>query len=59
MKNIRHPNPQYTRQLMASLPILKAYNYRMGGVDKHDRLVGQLVIPLTNKRAYFKVFFIS
>ena len=57
MKNIRHTNHQYTRQLIASPPILKAYNYRMGGVDKHDRLVGQHPIPLRSKRGYLRVFF--
>ena len=29
----------------------------MGGVDKHDRLVGQHTIPLTAKRGYIKIFF--
>ena len=29
----------------------------MGGVDRHDRLVGQHTIPLTSKRGYIKVFF--
>ena len=57
MKNIRHANHQYTRQLITSPPILKAYNYRMGGVDKHDRLVGQHPIPLRSKRGYLRVFF--
>ena len=57
MKNIRHTNHQYTRQLIASPPILKAYKYRMGGVDKHDRLVGQHPIPLRSKRGYLRVFF--
>ena len=28
----------------------------MGGVDKHDRLVGQHAIPLTAKRGYIKIF---
>ena len=46
VKNIRHANSQYTRELIASPPIIKAYNYRMGGVDKHDRLVGQHPISL-------------
>ena len=58
VKNIRHANHQYTRQLRASPPpILKAYNYRMGGVDKHDRLVGQHTIPLIPKRGYLRIFF--
>ena len=57
MKNIRDANKQYTRRLIASLPILKAYNHRMGGVDKHDRLVGHHAISLTSKRGYLKVFF--
>ena len=56
-KNIRDEKFQYTRQLIASAPILKAYNYRMGGVDKHDRLVGQHTIPLTAKRGYTKYSF--
>ncbi|KAI6646976.1 hypothetical protein LOD99_9070 [Oopsacas minuta] len=56
-KNFRHANHQYTRQLIASPPILKAYNYRMGGVDKHDCLVGQHPIPLRSKRGYLRVFF--
>ena len=55
-KNIQQANHQYIRHLIASPPILKAYNYRMGGIDKHDRLVGQHAIPLT-KRGYLKVFF--
>ena len=46
-----------TVRIFASPPILKAYNYRMGGVDKHDRLVGQHAIPLTAKRGYIKIFF--
>ena len=56
-KNIRDENGNYTRQLIASPPILKAYNYRMGGVDRHDRLVRQHAIPLTSKRGYIKIFF--
>ena len=56
-KNIRDENKHYTRQLISSPPILKAYNYRMGGVDRHDRLVGQHSIPLTTKRGYMKVFY--
>ena len=55
-KNIRDANKQYTRQHIPSPPILKAYNYRMGGVDKHDRLVGHHSIPLTSKRGYIKIF---
>ena len=57
VKNIRHANHQYTSQLIASPPILKAYNHRMGGVDKHDRLVGQHAIPLISKRGYLRIFF--
>ena len=57
MKNIRHANSQYTRHLISSPLILKAYNYRMGGVDKHDRLEGQIPIQLTSKRGYLRVFF--
>ena len=49
-KNIRGENKQYTRQLISSPPILKAYNYSMGVVDRHDRMVGQHSIPLTSKR---------
>ena len=55
-KNIRDANKQYTRQHIPSPPIVKAYNYRMGGVDKHDRLVGQHSIQLTSKRGYLKIF---
>ena len=55
-KNIRDANKQYTRQHIPSPPIVKAYNYRMGGVDKHDRLVGQHSILLTSKRGYLKIF---
>ena len=55
-KNIRDANKQYIRQHIPSPPIVKAYNYRMGGVDKHDRLVGQHAIPLTSKRGYLKIF---
>ena len=29
----------------------------MGGVDKHDRLVGQHAIPLISKRGYLRIFF--
>ena len=49
-KKIRGENKKYTRQLISSPPILKAYNYSMGGVDRHDRMVGQHSIPLTSKR---------
>ena len=55
MKNIRHANHQYSRQLIASPPILKAYNYRMSGVDKHDRLVAQHAIPLISEHGYLRV----
>lgn len=48
-KNIRDENYQYTHYLIASLFILKAKNYRMGGTGKHDRLVGLQAIPLTAK----------
>ena len=50
-------SPTGLRQLISSPPVLKAYNYRMGGVDRHDRLVGQHSIPLTTKRGYMKVFY--
>ena len=56
-KNIRDENKHYTRQLISSPPVLKAYNNFMGGVDRHDRLVGQHSIPLTTKRGYMKVFY--
>ena len=39
LKNIRDENGNYSRQLIASPHILKTYSYRMGGVDRHDRLV--------------------
>ena len=57
VKNVRHANHQDTRQLIASPPNVKAYNYRLGGVDKHDRLVGQHAIPLISKRGYLRIFF--
>ena len=56
-KNIRDENSHYTHQLIPSPPILTAYNYRMCGVDRHDRSVGQHPIALTTKRGYIKVFF--
>ena len=56
-KNIRDENQNYTRRLISSPPIVKAYNYRMGGVDRHDRLVCQDAIQLTSKRGYIKIFF--
>ena len=56
-KNIRDEKYQYTRQLITSPPILKAYNYRIGGVDNHDRLVRQHTVPLTAKRGYIKILF--
>ena len=56
-KNILDEDGNYTRKRIASPPIVKAYNYRMGGVDRHDRLVGQHAIPLTSKRGYIKIFF--
>ena len=56
-KNIRDENGNYTRKLIASPPILKAYNYRMGGVDRLDRLVGEDAIPLTSIRGYIRIFF--
>ena len=55
-KNIRNANKQYTRQHIQSPPILKTYGHRMGGVDKHDRLVGHHSITLTSKRDYLKIF---
>ena len=54
-KNIRDKKYQYHRQPIT--PILKAYNNRMGGVDRHDRLVGHHQIKLSSKRGYIKVFF--
>ena len=56
-KNIRDPFFKFTRQPVPSPPVLKAYNHRMGGVDRHDRLVGLHKIPLSSKRGYIKVFF--
>ena len=56
-KNIKDGSQQYSRELIPSPPVLKAYNNRMGGVDRHDRLVGHHSIPLTTKRGYLKVFF--
>ena len=56
-KNIRDSSKIYTKQQIPSLPLLKAYNNRMGGVDRHDRMVGQHSIPLTSKRGYNKIFF--
>ena len=55
-KNICDANKQYTKQHIPSPPIVRAYNYRMGGVDKHDLLVGQHSIPLTSKRGYLNIF---
>ena len=56
-KNTRDEIKHYTRQLISSPPVLKAYNYRMGGVHRHDRQVSQHSIPLTTKRRYIKVFY--
>ncbi|KAI6646989.1 piggyBac-derived 2-like [Oopsacas minuta] len=56
-KNIRDEKYKYHRQPITSSPILKAYNNRMGGVDRHDRLVGHHLIKLSSKRGYIKVFF--
>ena len=56
-KNIRDEKYQYHRQPITSPPILKAYNNRMGGVDRHDRLVSHHQIKLSSKRGYIKVFF--
>ena len=56
-KNIRDPSGRYTRQIIASPPILKAYNNFMSGVDRHDRMVGQQPIQLTSKRGYKKLLF--
>ena len=56
-KNLRDPSGKYTRQIIASPPILKAYNNFMSGVDRHDRMVGQQPIQLTSKRGYKKLFF--
>ena len=56
-KNIRDENRKYSRVLISSPPVLKAYNYCMGGVDRHDRLLGQHSIPLTTSRGYMKVFY--
>ena len=56
-KNIRDENRQYSRVLISSPPVLKAYNYCMGAVDRHDRLLGQHSIPLTTSHGYMKVFY--
>ena len=56
-KNIRDEDRHYTRKLIASPPVFKAYNYCKEGVDKHDRLCGQHSIPLTTVRGYMKVFY--
>ena len=36
--------------MKTDITLAKAHNFRMGGVDRHDRLVGQHPIPLTSKR---------
>ena len=56
-KNIRDPSYKYSRLPIPSPPGLKAYNSRIGGVDRHDRLVGHHSIPLSSNRGYLKVFF--
>ena len=56
-KNIRDENYHHHRLAITSPPVLKAYNSQMGGVDRHDRLVGHHQIALSSKRGYIKVFF--
>ena len=56
-KNIRDEFLKYSRLPVPSPPVLRAYNNRMGGVDRHDRLVGHHSIPLSSNRGYIKVFF--
>ena len=57
-KNIRDENYHYHRLAITSPPVLKAYNSQMGGLDRHDRLVGHHQISLSSKRGYIKVFFL-
>ena len=56
-KNIRDDKHRYHKKVFTSPPMLKAYNNRMGGVDKHDRLIGNHQIKISSKRGYIKVFF--
>ena len=56
-KNIWDPHTGWSRQPVASPPIVKAYNHKMGGVDRHNSMVSQLDIPLTSKRGYMKIFY--
>ncbi|KAI6651239.1 hypothetical protein LOD99_5386 [Oopsacas minuta] len=51
-KNIRDLELQYKRKPMPIPPILKAYNYHMVGVDKHDRMIRHLAIQLTSKATF-------
>ena len=48
-KNIKNAANKYTRYRIPSPPVLKAYNNRMGGVDRHDIPVGHHSIPLSSK----------
>ena len=56
-KNIRDASNKISRYRIPSPPVLQAYNNRMGGVDRHDRLVGHHSIPLSTKRGCIKLFF--
>ena len=56
-KNISDDKHRYYQKVFTSPPMLKAYNNRMGGVDKHDRLIGNHQIKISSKRGYIKVFF--
>ena len=55
--NIRDSSKNYTKPPVPSPPLLKEYNNQIGGVDRHDRMVGQQSIPLTYKRRSIKLFF--
>ena len=55
--NIRDSLKNYTKPPVPSLPLLKEYNNQMGGVDRHDRMLGQQSIQLKSKRSSIKLFF--